>query len=497
MRNRSITVWLSIGALLCAGFAAYWYDLVHIFDEEVPTRNRTWSEVVASDTLRVGTICTSISAYQYRGRWYGYEYELASQVASELGLTLDLHLMTTEKQLIDSLGTGNIDVVAWPNSHRLHTVRQGYRGCGYAYPIDFRILSAKRLKINPQDSAKYKLAVVEESHAWFLLSDTAFVNSQQLKAFAIDTLPAADVSPDMMAEQLLAGDFDATLVPSNIGELLRDYYETLRLGNPLQGSSDSVSWMVTVGADTLAEKIDSICRFRFEAPTYNRWSKKNFQLSKRRASDHLKLQRKDDGSLTGYDDLFVEYADSVGWDWRMLASICKHESNFRDDLVSSRGAQGIMQIMPQTALAMGCPEDSMSDVRWSIRTASRLLVNLERALRKRIAVAKDSTITKYADADTTLQAMVEKDLVWFTLASYNAGLGQVYDAIAMAENLGYDPAVWEHNVEYCLKLKALPTFYEQPYVRLGKFNANTTIRYVHDVVEQGEAWIEKGIKPLY
>ena len=51
--------------------------------------------------------------------------------------------------------------------------------------------------------------------------------------------------------------------------------------------------------------------------------------------------------------IFDEAANTYQVDAKLLKSIAKAESNFRADAVSSAGAVGIMQLMPQTAAGLG------------------------------------------------------------------------------------------------------------------------------------------------
>ena len=53
--------------------------------------------------------------------------------------------------------------------------------------------------------------------------------------------------------------------------------------------------------------------------------------------------------LSPYDDVIRKYAAELGWDWRMLAAVIYQESKFSINSRSHRGAQGLMQVMPQTA----------------------------------------------------------------------------------------------------------------------------------------------------
>jgi len=54
-----------------------------------------------------------------------------------------------------------------------------------------------------------------------------------------------------------------------------------------------------------------------------------------------------------YRDLIAPTARRVGVDVALVKSIVKAESAFNPDAVSPKGALGLMQVMPQTALEMG------------------------------------------------------------------------------------------------------------------------------------------------
>lgn len=50
-----------------------------------------------------------------------------------------------------------------------------------------------------------------------------------------------------------------------------------------------------------------------------------------------------------YEDTIVRYAKEYGLDPYFICAMIDTESNFREDAVSEDGAQGLMQIMPETA----------------------------------------------------------------------------------------------------------------------------------------------------
>ena len=57
--------------------------------------------------------------------------------------------------------------------------------------------------------------------------------------------------------------------------------------------------------------------------------------------------------ISPYDSLIRLHADSAGVDWHLLAAVMYQESRFHIEARSSRGATGLMQMMPKTARSYG------------------------------------------------------------------------------------------------------------------------------------------------
>ena len=169
-----------------------------------------------------------------------------------------------------------------------------------------------------------------------------------------------------------------------------------------------------------------------------------------------------------YDALFQQIAAEEGLDWRLLSAIAYNESRYKLHLVSPRGAQGIMQIMPATARAFGVKEGLM-EPETNIRIGAKLVRRIERSL-------KFSPGTSPGDR----QSMV--------LASYNGGIGHVTDARRLAEKYGANPDSWA-DVSYYLRLKAQPQYAQDEVVKCGKFNgAAETIGFVRLVTNKYQAY---------
>ena len=52
--------------------------------------------------------------------------------------------------------------------------------------------------------------------------------------------------------------------------------------------------------------------------------------------------------ISPYDHVIRNISEREGNDWRLMSAIAYHESRFKADIVSRRGARGLMQIMPET-----------------------------------------------------------------------------------------------------------------------------------------------------
>jgi len=165
-------------------------------------------------------------------------------------------------------------------------------------------------------------------------------------------------------------------------------------------------------------------------------------------------------SISPYDAWFRVHADDMPWDWQLLAVMAYKESRFDSTAVSSKGAHGIMQLMPRTAERLGV--DSSHAMEAHIGAAVKYLNKLDTLWRRAVP-----------DSEQRLR---------FVLASYNAGPGHVIDAQRLAEQLGLDPRRWEHNVERTVLLLARPRYYMRPTMKNGYCNGSQVFHYVRDVV---------------
>ena len=177
-----------------------------------------------------------------------------------------------------------------------------------------------------------------------------------------------------------------------------------------------------------------------------------------------------DGKISHFDHLFKKYAPEVGWDWRVIASLAYNESNFDTTAVSWVGAKGLMQLMPRTARAMGIPEGKEQNAEESVKAATKYLAQLSRSF------------SKVTDP-------VEK--MKFVLGAYNAGIGHVFDAMALAEKYGKNKYVWDDNVDTYILLKSNEEYFNDPVCKNGYFRGRETFNFVKDILGRAEMYKQK------
>ena len=168
--------------------------------------------------------------------------------------------------------------------------------------------------------------------------------------------------------------------------------------------------------------------------------------------------------ISPYDKIFRRIARRHNVDWRLMSAIAYGESNFRHDVVSPRGAVGIMQVMPWIAKSFDVEPDQLLNPETNIDVAARLLKSMERILR----------LPRDVEA---------RDRLAFILASYNCGASRIIDARSLAKYYEEDSLSWDVVTKY-LELLDEEEYYNHEAVSYGKFReASITIYYVEKVLK--------------
>ena len=79
----------------------------------------------------------------------------------------------------------------------------------------------------------------------------------------------------------------------------------------------------------------------------------------------------------------------------------------------------------------------------------------------------------------------------FILAAYNAGLGHIYDAMALADKYGKNKLVWYNNVEHFILLKSNEEYFTDPVCKNGYFRGRETFNFVRDINSRYQVYKKK------
>ena len=283
----------------------------------------------------------------------------------------------------------------------------------------------------------------------------------------ITEISSDSVSAEDLITWVAEGKINYTVATNEVARINRTYYPNLDISLEISFDQRS-SWAVRKTSPLLAKAADAWHRANINSAAFKASAKRYFELEKHTVhSPYLSLK---DGKISHFDHLFRKYAKDIGWDWRLLASLAYTESNFDPTVVSWAGAKGLMQLMPATARALGVPAGKEQDPEESIKAAVKYISNLQQIF------------SKVTDSD---------EQVKFVLAAYNAGVGHVTDAMALAEKYGHNKYLWEHHVAHYMLLKSHEEYYQDPVCKNGYFRGLETYKFVNEVVDRAKVYQEK------
>ena len=257
-----------------------------------------------------------------------------------------------------------------------------------------------------------------------------------------------------MLQRLDAGEGDIAAGPLKVAA---DSSKT-GAGTNAQQSIERLNWRLAESEGELADSIKSWFRPELIAQVQR---EADFALSSRSVTRrvYLPMLNRAKGTISHYDHLFMKYAPTARWDWRLLAALCYQESTFDPQAHSWAGACGLMQIMPATAAHLGLPMSMIYEPEPNISASARYIAELS---------------GKFSDVRNANERHN------YVLASYNGGFFHIRDAMALARKYGKNPYRWADVSEFVLKLSS-PQFYNDPVVKYGYMRGEETVNYVSSI----------------
>jgi membrane-bound lytic murein transglycosylase F len=473
-RNRSLTKFESLTrnlSVLLAIIGTMFLSCSRNPAEIIPDN----SELFDLDSIRtrgrliVITDYNSANYFLYKGEPMGFHYELLKAFSDHIGIDLEVFGSNSLEDSFAMLHKGQADLLAMG----LTVTRSRGSELRFTETLDstriilvqkkpnrWRSLSAddleSRLVRDPQNLSNKTVYVQKgSSHAEYL---NALPDIIVKKLTVIEVPFEAEALIDLVSR----GEIEYAVCDENIAVINAARFPDIDIGTRLS-THQNIAWAIReTNSDQLADELDNWIRSFRETHTFAILYSKYFRNSnsvKFFQSDYYTLNS---GKVSQWDNLIKTYSATIGWDWRLLASLIYQESRFIPDVMSKVGAYGLMQVLPETGRYFGI------DV-----TASPEL-NIKAGV-KFIAWLHDIFDSKISD---------EAERKKFILAAYNAGPGHILDAMKLAEKNGMDPQVWEGSVALWVLKKSDPVYYKDSVVKHGYFKGTESVAFVSQILER-------------
>jgi membrane-bound lytic murein transglycosylase F len=416
-----------------------------------------------------------VSYFIYKGEPMGYEYELLNLFAKHLNVDLKIRVTSGIDRAMDQLNKGEGDIIAFPLT--ITKERKQYVAFTKSHFNSYQVLVQRKpdawrtmtldniqdsLIRNPVDLIGKEVYVLAGSSFETRLKNL----SEEIGGDVIIRPDTASSESESLIRKVAMGEINYTVADHKMARVNASYYPNLDINTPIS-VAQQVGWATRLNSPQLVEAVNQWLTIVKKEATfmviYNRYFRSPRTSLVRMKSDYSSMGG---NRLSPFDSLIRQGADSLGWDWRLLASVIYQESRFLPKGESWAGARGLMQLMPRTATEFGA--SNLDDPRQSLMAGVGYLRYLDRYWLKKIP-----------DPDERLK---------FILASYNVGLSHVVDARRLTQKHGKDPQLWYDNVEFFLSRKSDPKFYRDPIVTAGYCKCEEPVNYVRDVLERYEEY---------
>ncbi|MFO7703397.1 MAG: transporter substrate-binding domain-containing protein [Psychroflexus maritimus] len=428
-------------------------------------------EIKERGKLRAITTYSGTTFFLYRGRTMGFEYELLTRLADYLEVELEVVIARNEDELMEMLLAGEGDLIAY--GYTILPSRKEY--IEFTNPLYFsnQVLVQRK----PDNWRRMKLHQIKNrliTDPIQLIGDTVSVKknssyAERMKSLSqeiggeivIDTIPGTKTTEEII-KMVVDGKIKYTVVDQNIANINASYYPILD-ANTQVSFSQQIGWGVRKNSPVLLETVNTwIDEFKKEVDfhvIFNKYYKNKRKYKARVKSEFYSIN---DEKISPYDDMIKKYAEEIGWDWRLLASLTFQESKFQAQSESWAGARGLMQIMPETAKELNInPNDPYESVKGGTYYLKQLW-----------------------EKNDDIQDSIQR--IKFTLAAYNCGYAHLKDAQRVAKLKDRDPLIWDDNVELSILDLSQPEYYNLPEMRYGYVRGIEPYNYVKQIFKRYE-----------
>ncbi|TGA68588.1 transporter substrate-binding domain-containing protein [Aliivibrio fischeri] len=415
-------------------------EIIYLSSTNNKSNKNTLEKIKKRGFLLVATKLDGVGCYYKRGQLRGIECELLQEYANYLDVELNILFFPDLHSLFTALDNKRVDIIAsdlTPNNER----KKKFLFSNALFHTEEWLIQRKDNAISNLKQLNGKTISIRKGTTY---KDVILTLQQEMKInIKIELLPET-LSTLEIIKGVANGIWSYTLADQHIAQNQHAQYP--QLSPPLTiGQPREISLALFKDDKELLLHLNS-------------W------LANKKAKDILNKKNRTDIKkqylITPWDNIFKKNA-SQPFDWLWLTSQAFAESSFDPNAISSSGAKGLMQLMPETAKDMGVTQ--LFDPNENIKGGAKYNKWLYK---------------------TYWNYLPEKEALAFTFASYNAGVGHIIDAQRLALRNGDDPNVWFNSVEnHIIKLEKKSIF-TLPYIKYGYCRGSETKSYVRKIFSQ-------------
>ncbi|WP_066965470.1 transporter substrate-binding domain-containing protein [Microbulbifer sp. Q7] len=424
-------------------------------------RKSDWPSIKKSRVIRFLTYNGPTSYFMWKGSLMGFDYDLAKSFAQKHNLELELIVVPHDQALTDWLQAGRGDFAGASTSITQERMAQGVDFTTPYIEMAAQVLShGGKSEIKTLEDLNNRTLTLREFSIFEGIAKSLQENGIRVNVKVADP----GVSLERIINMVADGKADATIADASAVEIAASLRKEVTAG-PLVSDPIPQGWMVVKGNTSLKKRLNAFIK---EYQTTQSFRKKvDYYFKPNAAGSEKIVQRLKPGEdLSPYDELAKQSARKFEFDWRLIVAQMWQESSFNPEAESPAGAQGLLQVMPRTAEEVGY-SPPLFDPQRGIEAGVKYL----------------SWIRDRFEPGISLE-----DRLWFSLAAYNAGIGHLYDAQRLAQELQLNPEVWFGNVEIAMLKLSEPRYFKG--ARYGYVRGAEPVQYVRNISQIYRAYTD-------
>ena len=380
------------------------------------------------------------------GQAVGLEYDLIDAFAQELGVAVEYRVVPPE-DLKDAIAGGKAHLAAgWlPANEAMQTTPPIYLTSNTLIQRDASLpieeianLQGKTVYALPGTRQWQFLQALHERSPEIRIAETGSRNTFEV------------------LQQLDAGQIDYLLLDSRLSDIAIQHFPALQPSLNLGDETPIVWWLGPSPNQELKNRLSQFVERIQRDGTLARIEDRYFGHVRRLTrADIIKFLGQIQSDLGRYRRHFQQAQEASGIDWRLLAAVAYHESNWDPMATSRTGVRGMMMLTEETADRLGVK--NRLDPAESIEAGARYISMLKSFLPDSVS---------------------EPDRTWLALAAYNLGPGHFNAGRALARQLKADPNSW-YEMKRILPLLSQPKYYNN--LKTGRARGGEAVILVENI----------------